>query len=261
MEEILNGINHFMNSKKEEVYITSFDGYNLKGYYLKNTNSINKTIILAHGYHSAPFFDFSIGHLEYMRLGFDLLFIEERAHEHSEGKFTTFGMKERYDIKSWVSFVADRYPDNDIVLAGVSMGAASTLFALGLELKDNVKCAILDCPFSNAFDEILWTVSKKRKWYVKIFINMINLYMKIFEGVSLKDTNASEVLKKNALPIFIAHGVIDKVVPIEMADEIYEKARGIKEYVKVENAPHAQSFIKAKDEYTSKLEAFLKKVL
>ena len=260
-EEVTNGINSIRTMDKEEIYITSYDGYTLKGYYVRNKNSNNKIAILVHGYHSAPFFDFSIGYKEYYDLGFDLILIEQRCHEHSGGKFITFGMKERFDVRDWVSYTTKRFPNRDIILAGVSMGSASVLFSLNLNLDKNVKACICDCGFSDATLELAWRLNHNPKWYHKAIINSLNIYMKLFEGVTLKDTNAFIALKDNKIPIMLAHSKTDKVVPYFMSEDIYNAITTEKEFVRVENARHAQSFLRDRINYRNKLHAFLKKVL
>ena len=260
-DEIKNGINLFREIEKEEVYIKSYDGYKLKGYYVKNKKNINKTIILAHGYHSAPFFDFSIGFQEYRKMGFDLLFIEERCHEYSQGKFTTFGIKERFDIRDWARYVSKNYPENDILLAGVSMGSSAVLFSLNLDLPSKVVAAICDCGFSDAFEELAWTLNHQPKWYHRFVINILDLYMRLFEGVSFKDTNAFIALKDNKIPVLIAHSETDEVVPFYMGKEMYEVITTDKAFVDVKVARHAQSFLRDRDNYKKVLSDFLSKVL
>lgn len=260
-EEIENGINRFKTMEKEEVYIKSYDGYKLKGYYVKNEQNKNITIILAHGYHSAPYFDFSIGFQEYLKLGFDLLFVEERAHEYSQGKFTTFGIKERFDVRDWAKYVNNRYPENDIILAGVSMGSSSVLYSLNLDLPEKVVGAICDCGFSDSYEELTWYFCKNPKWYHKFIIWTLEIQMKLYEGISFKDTNAFIALKDNKIPILIAHSETDEVVPFYMGKEIYEAITTEKAFVDVKNARHAQSFLRDREHYKETLYNFLSKVV
>ena len=260
-EGVLKGIDFFKKADKEIITIESFDHLKLRGYFIKNQNSCHKTMIICHGYQSTPYFDFSYAVKDYYDAGFDLLFIEQRAHEHSEGRFITFGMKERFDIKSWVEYAVNKNPENEIILAGVSMGASSIIFSLELGLPDHVKGLILDCGFSNAFDEIWWTISKKKKPLAKFLASIVNLYMKLFQKVSFKDVNIKDFLKENKIPVFIAHGTGDKVVPFEMAQEIYDNFDCDKTLFIVENAPHAQSYIFDPIGYKNKVTEFLNKIL
>ena len=260
-EEIVSGIKRFQAMEKEEIYITSFDNKKLKGYFVKNEKETNITIILVHGYHSAPFFDFSIGYQEYYKMGFDLLFVEQRAHEHSEGRFTTFGIKERFDVRDWTHYAQNRFPNNEIILAGVSMGSASVLFSLNLDLAKNVKACICDCGFSDATIEIAWRLNHNPKKIHYFVVSLLNIYMKLFEDITLKDTNAFIALKDNKLPILLAHSKTDKVVPYFMSEDIYKAITTYKDFIRVENARHAQSFLRDRQNYLTKLNNFLDKVL
>ena len=73
-------------------------------------------------------------------MGHNLLLIDERAHGRSEGRTITFGIQERWDVESWARFAVERFgADVQIILYGVSMGAATVLMAAGLDLPENVK--------------------------------------------------------------------------------------------------------------------------
>ena len=148
-EGFVKGIYWFRDfENKEEIEITSHDGLKLKGFYLKNENPQGKVMILCHGYRSFPYFDFSASAKEYYDRGFDLLFIVQRSHDESEGNYITFGYKERLDLLRWIDYVNKRHNNNAcILLAGVSMGAATVMYALGENLPSTVKGALCDCGF------------------------------------------------------------------------------------------------------------------
>ena len=145
-EEFKKGIRWFADFKdKEEIRIKSKDGLTLKGYYLKNENSNGRVMILCHGYRSFPYFDFSASAKVYYEKGFDLLFIVHRTHLESEGKYITFGIKEHQDLLEWIAYTDKRHDGKaKILLAGVSMGAATVMLALGEKLPKSVKGALCD---------------------------------------------------------------------------------------------------------------------
>ena len=41
--------------------------------------------------------------------GYNLLYIEHRAHGSSEGTYTSFGILERRDVKAWAEFINEKY--------------------------------------------------------------------------------------------------------------------------------------------------------
>ena len=77
------------------------------------------------------------------------MMIDQRAHGKSEGRTMTFGVFERFDVLSWIDYTVERVGKKTrIVLAGISMGAATVLMASNLNLPPNVKGIMADCPYS-----------------------------------------------------------------------------------------------------------------
>ncbi|MBQ2817488.1 MAG: hypothetical protein IJF16_06125, partial [Clostridia bacterium] len=98
-KEINEGAKRFDDMPTTRLSIKSLDGLLLSGRYLPVEGS-KKTIILAHGYRSSAA-DFSCAWELYRELGFNLLAIDQRAHGRSEGKYITFGVKEKDDVRLW----------------------------------------------------------------------------------------------------------------------------------------------------------------
>ncbi len=138
----------------EEVSIVSFDGLTLFGryYHVKDGAPLD---IGFHGYRSSALTDFAGGSELSFSMGHNLLLVDERAHGRSEGRTITFGIQERWDADSWVRYAVERFgADTEIILYGISMGAATVLMAAGLDLPENVKGIIADCPYSSPRDII-----------------------------------------------------------------------------------------------------------
>lgn len=62
----------------EDVFISSHDGLRLHGAYFDRGSA--DTVICFHGYRSTPFGDFSIGGTFYLDEGYNVLFVDQRAH-------------------------------------------------------------------------------------------------------------------------------------------------------------------------------------
>lgn len=74
---------YMMAQPHEDVYVTSFDGLKLHGTYFPGKEP--KTVICFHGYTSEGLKDY-IGLSDYyMKNGFGMLLVDERAHGQSEG--------------------------------------------------------------------------------------------------------------------------------------------------------------------------------
>ncbi len=217
---------------KEEVWIKSKDGLNLKGYYLKNENSNGKVMILCHGYRSFPYFDFSASAKFYYDEGFDLLFIVQRTHMDNDGKYITFGINERYDLIEWIKYTQNRHKGNArILLAGVSMGASTVMYTLGLDLPESVKGAVCDCGFDTPKHVIGFALIEvfKLKPLASFMSNFVSLAARFKIGSFLGKVNTSKSLKHNKLPVMFAHGEADDVVPFKM----FEKNTNVGNFEKI----------------------------
>ena len=137
----------------EEVKITSHDGLRLRGRYYHQRDGAPLAICF-HGYRGTPTRDFSGGSRVLAKLGYNMLLVEERAHCASEGHTISFGVNERKDCLAWVFHFHYRFPETEMLLVGVSMGAATVLMASALPLPDCVKGIIADCPFTEPLEII-----------------------------------------------------------------------------------------------------------
>lgn len=132
----------------DEISIVSDDGLTLRADMLRGSGT-GKTVIFFHGYKSEPACDFAAMYDFYKSLGCDLIYVHMRAHGKSDGTYIGFGALDRYDVVQWTNKAAELFPDNDIYLHGMSMGAASILQSADLDLNKNVRGIIADCGYSD----------------------------------------------------------------------------------------------------------------
>ncbi len=106
-----------------------------------------------HGYRSLATIDFALEVEFFHRLGYDVLLPYQRSHGESQGKYITYGVKERFDCRDWARYAARRFgEDKPLFLMGISMGAATVLMASGLELPGNTRGIVADCGFTTPWD-------------------------------------------------------------------------------------------------------------
>ena len=248
-------IKNFLSVPCEEVSIKSYDGKTLYASYYNLFDGAPLTILF-HGYKSLGVRDFSAIAAECMKLRQNLLLIDQRAHGRSEGKVISFGIKERFDCKSWVDYAVGRFgKDTKILLYGISMGAATVLMASELPLKENVKGIVADCPYSSPKDIILKVCRDRRlpPWLISPFIRLGAI---LFGGFKLDECSAENAVTKTKIPILLIHGEADDFVPCTMSDKIARKGRTVT-YLKVPGANHGRALIYGRKAYLSKLTAFL----
>ena len=238
----------------EDAYITSFDKLKLHArVYLKENSK--KVAVLCHGYRGTPYRDFSGGAVEVLKLGYNVILIDERAHGLSEGHSITFGVRETRDAIDWVKYARNRFgEDIDLALIGISMGGAVVLMAADKVGKAKI---IADCPFS-APKVILQQTVKELGLPVPIFYPLVNLSSIIFTHTNLNKLSAYDSIKNTTNKVLIIHGGSDSVVPNWISNDLYQEYPDKIQYELFEGADHGMSYLVDKPRYQHIIREFLK---
>lgn len=261
LERILHeGSDWFESFPKEKLETENRNGDILHADLIKPDKESNIYVLCIHGYTSAPKF-MGIYAKKFRELGYNVVLPSLRGHADSEEEFISMGWKDRLDVVDWINYIVKEHPDCEIVLHGVSMGAATTMMALGEELPSNVKAAIEDCGYTNAWDVIKHKMSK-----MKIpdfpFLYSANSINRMRENFSLKEASCTEQLKKCITPLLFIHGEADDFVPYSMLDIVYDSAdKCEKEKLSVPDAPHARSVCAHPDLYWNTITNFINKYI
>ena len=259
-EESLRLIQEAEKIPFEEVRVTSFDGLDLFGRVYLNDPS-KPFHVQFNGYRGNGLRDFA-GGLQLARdIGHNILLVDQRSHGKSDGKVISFGVKERYDVRTWVAYLADRFgKDTPVYLDGVSMGAATVLMASDLTFACPVKGIVADCPYSSPFG-ILRKVSHEWVKVGDLTVPFIVLGAFLFGRFSVFRSSALKSVAKTNIPILLIHGTGDHFVPFAMSEEIHNLRPDVVTFVPVEGAPHGLSCLKDRALYVDSFRSFCKKTL
>lgn len=237
--------------------IESHDGLNLKAYFIPATEPTEKIVLLAHGYKAGPT---GMAHyaLRYHQQGWNVLVPHHRAHGESEGRYIGMGGLESQDMLGWLSFITDLDSNAQVLLHGVSMGAATTMLLTGSSnLPVNVRAAIADCGYTTLTDE--FTHQLKELFGLPAFplIPLTSLVTKIRANYFFSDVDCLAAVAKSSTPTFFIHGEEDDFVPFWMLDELYNAAACPKDKFVVVGAPHAESRETNPEAYWNRVDSFL----
>ena len=241
----------------EDVFINSFDGLKLHGryYHVKDGAPLD---IQFHGYNGNAMRDFCGGNKISRESSHNSLLIDQRAHGMSQRKTISFGINERKDCLSWVRYAVERFgEDTEIVLSGVSMGAATVLMASDLGLPKNVKAIVADCGYSSP-KAIINKVMRDSGLPDKLMYPFVWLGAMVFGKFNLTESSAVLAVSESDVPILIIHGGADDFVPCYMAEEIYKACRSEKKLLIVPGAGHGMSYLVDKDLYEKTVKDFIK---
>ena len=199
----------------------------------------------------------------YLDQGYNILAPDSRGYGNSEGE-EELGYVESLDVWDWLTYLNNTYGNKckKVILHGISLGGATTVFASGLEvngktMKDqHVIGLVEDCGYtsltgiikgllggsnlsdsdssSNELAAKILGIFKKDdlsslssgsltdEAIKKLLIN--NIDVGLTEENFDTYQNALDSLNRCELPILIIHGTDDSIVPFENSTEIYNTA-------------------------------------
>jgi uncharacterized protein len=246
------------NSNFSDEYITSFDNLKLHGYKILNENSTNKWVITVHGY-TCEGSDMNLYARKFYDMGYNVLIPDLRAHGNSEGSYIGMGWNDRLDIIEWINLIIKDYENTEIILHGVSMGAATVSMVSGENLPNNVKVIIADCGYTSVWKQF----SHKLKGLYSLpdfpVMHASSLVSKFRAGYNLRKASALNQVSKSKTPILFIHGDKDDFVPYSMMDELYTATSSEKEKLTIEGTGHAKASKVNPDLYWSTIETFMNK--
>lgn len=238
----------------EHVYTMSYDHKKLHSRLYRNKNS-NRVVIMFHGYRGTARRDFSGAGMHMIKKGYNVLLVDERGHGDSKGHSLAFGRKEKRDVLSWISFAKKELGENiEIILMGISMGAATILFA-AQDIKEPVKL-ICDCPYST-IKEVLCSFMKRLKLPIWIMWHSTKLSSLLISHASLTKDDASKSLKNSNCKALIIHGDKDSIVDHNFSYRIYLENKEKVRYELFPNTDHGVAYMTDTERYTHVIDEFL----
>ena len=249
------GREYIYSLNPKDLYINSFDNLKLHGLFINNQT--NKTIICVHGYKAKDgLYDFGMSAKFLNSLGYNLLFVDNRAHGLSQGKYIGFGVLDSIDVNSWVDYLVTNTNQETIILYGMSMGGATVMNAQN----NKVKAIIADCGFASGYDEVAYQI--KNMYHLPSFplVPISNILLKLLAKYSLKDKEAYKSIKNYHNNLLIIHGGKDHFVPTGDAYKIFDNAICHKKLLIVPGASHAKSYLKDSKLYEQTFKEFLDEI-
>lgn len=209
-----------------------------------------KIVFACHGARSSGVREFCFSADFLHRQGFHLFMPDHRGCGESGGKFMGYGTHESEDAMLWLDYILKRFGnDCEILLYGVSMGAATVLMMSGKKLPENVKGVVSDCAYTSAYDE--FTYQLRTSFHLPPFpiLQGVDLCCRLFAHYSFKDAAPVRAVQRAKIPALFIHGGKDDFVPTFMAEQLYNAYPCEKYKLIVKNALHARSYYTAPQLY------------
>lgn len=201
----------------EEASITAQDGVRLFGWYFRPLHDNSSAVLLLHG----------AGHdrvriekqaVALLKHGYRVLMPDSRGQGQSEGRLTTFGVKESDDVQHWVSWLQKYDAPKHTYGYGQSMGALILLRTLATEKRFSA-VAVDSCPISfvEAGYDLVGRAVGLGSWFGRsigrVTIESAILYSRLRYGVDLRDASAETGLCRTDVPVLLVRGTMDRKVP------------------------------------------------
>ncbi|MDO4605641.1 MAG: alpha/beta hydrolase [Helcococcus sp.] len=259
-EIIKSSTSSFKEMNPSEIYrVVTNDGLSL--FSKVHFNDSDNWVILIHGYRAdnENMYDFAPFYYE---KGFNVLLPDLRASGSSEGEYIGMGTLDMEDMKLWIDWIIENNSNANIVIHGVSMGAATTMNLSGENLQGNIKVFIEDSGYTSA-----WNIFKGELKYRFNFpsfplLNIANIITNMRADYDLKSPSPIEQVAKSDRPIMFIHSRDDDFIPFEMVEELYEaKVNGDREIIRTDIAGHGDVMYYLNDEYWNQVFEFIGKYI
>ena len=250
------------NKVLKDLYITDSKGGKLHAFYIASSDTAAHTAVLVHGYKCEALSMLKIAYIYCHELNYNVLLPDLHAHGQSDGKRIQMGWFDRIDVEDWIGVANEMAADStNIIVHGISMGAATTMMVSGDSLPENVRCFVEDCGYTSVYDEFKGELKNQFGLPAFPLMPCTSALNKLLNGWSFAEASALEQVKKCKRPMLFIHGDSDTFVPTYMVKDVYEAKPEPKELWITKGVEHDMSYETYPEEYTAKIKAFCKKYM
>jgi len=244
--------------KRKKLRITSFDNLKLTALLTySNLDHAKATVILLHGTgaNKSRF----LGVSEFLaNNGFNSVALDIRAFGESDGKFLTFGVKEKKDVKKLIDILIKNENLNNIGVWGHSVGGAIALQAMGID--NRIKFGITESIYtdlkSNFHDYFERHTTLNFTWLTNYLVNRAG---KIGD-FNPDDASPIKYSERITQPVLIVHGGKDVAMDVQFGKTVFAKIKSRdKQFVLLDSAGHSNIWTVGGDKYFNTVLEFIKK--
>lgn len=193
---------------------------------------------------------------EFLKMGYDVFMLDFRAHGNSEGEQCMVGIKESADVRAAYDYVK-KTGEKNIVLFGVSMGAAAVTKAMNDYNDLQPKKIILEMPFATMLDA---TKGKLKTMGLPTELGpLLTFWGGTLNGKWAFSHKPYEFAEKITCPVLLQWGANDARVSEKETNEIFTHlATTNKKLVVYETAGHENLYKKEPAKWLINVSTFLK---
>ena len=220
------------------VEYSASDGQHLFGYVVGNPRYSGPLIMAFHGNADLAVRMIDWAHEIVERTGIPVLIAEYRGYMGIEGRPTYVGVGRDAEAAYMFARESLKVDPGQIALFGHSLGTA---VAAELAVRHPPIALVLESPFTSARDMAAAMVGS---WFTST----------VWPFVSRVHFDTSAIVESLDVPVSVAHGGRDRVVPSRMGKAVYEKARVRGEWLFIPDAGHNDLSLRGGERYWEWLE-------
>ena len=248
--------------KREDIFLTSEDGLQLHANFIPQENEeCHRYAICVHGYGDSAEGVGLFARQYYEAYGMHVLLPDLRGHGASEGNVVGMGLPDSGDLQRWIRWIVQQDRDAEIVMHGVSMGAAAILQVTGKRLPSQVKAVVSDSAYTSAQDELRFQYNQKKHLIpTGLMMFFLRIVCRLRAKFDFFQASPVRAVEDSVTPTLFIHGEDDEVVPPSMMPRLFEAAGCKKEFLWIGGAGHIGAVIEDPDTYWARVEKFYKKL-
>jgi len=213
------------------------------------------TVLVSHGIidSKARFFR-TAGHLA--NRGYTAVMLDHRCHGRSEGKYITFGAKEKFDLRSVAdALLAEGIVAEPLFVFGQSMGGAIAIQYAAVDPRCQAVMAV--APYTD-----LRSVAKRFVPLMKTE-KFEQVLARAGEIADFDPEQASTIAAARALevPLLVVHGRVDAIVPHSHGVEVYNAAGAPKQLMSFPWLGHSSMLIGRQEWFAEQADEHFSKAL
>jgi hypothetical protein len=236
------------------------------------------TVIMVHGLGGNRKTIYPVAQV-FLERGYNVVAYDQRSSGENKAENTTFGFKEKYDLRDVANRVKGWATDKKMGIWGTSYGGITTVLAVCdpmLEITISTDFMILDSPISNAEDMMRDQMEEMDTGIpVDYMVWCGNIMTKLEMGFTYKKTDGRYIIKtrknkfrshkygpKNKdVPLLIFNSKADELTPYQMGKDLYDVYDSDnKKLVTFENADHACGWALDEEQYRQEVNDFISSI-
>ena len=186
--------------------------------------------------------------------GYSVLLIDLPAHGESTGKRITFGYQESKGVIAAYQFLRSKLPDRRIGIIGVSLGAASVVFA---NLSPSPDAIVLESMYPTITqateNRLIMRLGELGKYMTPLLLMQLPMRL----GITAQDLEPIKHLGKIKSPVLVAAGTKDLHTKWAETLNIFAAIQSVKSLYPVIEAAHIDLFAFNPDRYKNQVFTFL----